>query len=174
MSANRIISKLDESFDVEAFACGNKDLDDYLKKYALPNQNRGLGITWVAHVEEAAQVFGYYTLVPTEISKQAFPSIMVQGFPNYPIPCMLLAKLAVQRDAQKKGIGRYLLFDAFSRVLRLREEIALFALLVDAIDDEVIEYYRKLGFVPFSAYPRKLYLSIQTLRDGSTTPLETR
>ena len=66
--------------------------------------------------------------------------------PAYPIPVILLARLAVDKTEQKQGIGPALLKDALQRCLRASNEIGARAVLVHAIDEGAKSFYRHLGF----------------------------
>jgi len=69
--------------------------------------------------------------------------------PN-PIPCVLLARLAVATWAQKSGLGADLLSDAIRRATLASEVVGARLLLVDALNDEARSFYLHHDFVPLS------------------------
>jgi len=76
------------------------------------------------------------------------PEEAVRKLPRYPlVPATLLGRLAVDRRHQGKGYGRYLLADALFRAVR--SEIASFAVIVDAKDDNARRFYERESFLPF-------------------------
>ncbi len=62
------------------------------------------------------------------------------------------------------GLGKVLLMRALSTAIRLSEEVGIYAVIVDAIDDEAKQFYLKYAFIPFVDNPRSLYLPIQTIK----------
>lgn len=70
-------------------------------------------------------------------------------------PATLLGRLAVDRRHQGKGYRRYLLADALYRASR--SEIASFAVVVDAKDDNARRFYERESFLPFPDQPMKLF-----------------
>src|SRR5579859_5138406 len=90
---------------VENFSCGQESLDLYIKSYAEDNARRGLGRTFVAIHQGEPEIKGYYTLTAAEIAKERLPKKQTRGLPGYPIPAILLARLAIDQTAQGKGLG---------------------------------------------------------------------
>ena len=114
--------------------CGYPVLNDYLKKYARQNHKKGIAKTFVAIPAEGEQkIRGYYTLSATVIEFDSLPSNYQKKLPAYPIPALLIGKLAVDKSAQVQGLGSELLVNALLRAVRTAQEIGLFAVRVDAI-----------------------------------------
>jgi ribosomal protein S18 acetylase RimI-like enzyme len=72
-----------------------------------------------------------------------------------------LGWLAVDQAFHGRKLGSALLWDAVQR--SLRSEIAVFALIVDAKDDQAEAFYRHHGFVSFGSQPRQLVLPLTNL-----------
>lgn len=110
-------------------------------------------------------VAGYYTLSATSVRLAELPAQVVRKLPRYPLmPATLLGRLAVDRRHQGEGYGRFLLADALFRAAR--SEIASFAVIVDAKDDNARRFYEREGFLPFPDQLTKLFrpmLDIQRL-----------
>jgi GNAT superfamily N-acetyltransferase len=66
-----------------------------------------------------------------------------------------LGRLAVDLRHKGKGYGRFLLADALHR--SWRSQIASFAVIVDAKDDNARKFYEREGFLPLRDQPTKLY-----------------
>src|SRR5258708_22226706 len=90
---------------VEAFDCGHESLNQYLKRFALTNTAAGVARTYVT-VTEKAVVVGYYSLAAGSVESANVPERVAKGIPRHPVPVVLLARLAVDRPVQGKGIGK--------------------------------------------------------------------
>ena len=64
-----------------------------------------------------------------------------------------------------KGLGRYLLLDAFDRCLRVAREVAFRAIEVEAIDDQAAAFYTRFGFLPFPTASHHLAIAIETVEE---------
>jgi ribosomal protein S18 acetylase RimI-like enzyme len=60
------------------------------------------------------------------------------------------------------SLGAALLWDALSRAAK--SEIAVYALVVDAKDEQAVSFYRHHGFVAFGGVKRNLILPIAELK----------
>lgn len=96
--------------------------------------------------------------------KEESPARIAKGLANHPIGVILLARLAVDRSERGAGLGKTLLFDALSRSLAAADVIGARAILVHAIDDEAVAFYRKFGFVLSPLDPKQLMLLMKDLR----------
>lgn len=77
---------------------------------------------------------------------------------------MLLARLAVDKTAQGKGIGAFLLKDAMSRSLSVAEQAGIRVMLVHAINDQARAFYEYFGFEASPTDPKNLQLLIKDIR----------
>ena len=101
-------------------------------------------------------VGGYYTLSATAVKLADLPADVARRLPKYPlVPATLLGRLAVDRQHQGKGYGRFLLADALGRAVR--SEIASFAVVVNAKDEAARRFYERESFLPLPDQPMKLY-----------------
>jgi GNAT superfamily N-acetyltransferase len=148
---------------LDTFDCGNEALNRFLKLHALVNQTAGATRTYVA-CRPAASVIGYYSLCTGAVEAATAPARVSKGLARHPIPVLLLARLAVAKDAQGRGIGKALLKDALLRVAQAADIVGVRALLVHAKDDTAAAWYAKFGFAPSPTDPLHLYLLIKDLR----------
>jgi GNAT superfamily N-acetyltransferase len=135
---------LTQSHDLSAFDCGDVALNEYLRKYAFPNHQNRSARTYVTARE--SRVVGYYTLAAGSVSRADAPPRVGKGLGNYPVPVILLARLAVDLSEQGKGLGRALLKDALLRSVQAADIVGCRAVLVHAKDETAQEFYRKFGF----------------------------
>lgn len=137
---------IDKNHELEAFDCGVPALNDYLKKYALLNHQNRSARTYVATA--GARVIGYYTLAAGSVARTTVPSRVGKGLGQYPVPVIVLARLAVDQTERGKGLGKGLLKDALLRILQAAGIVGSRAVLVHAKDQEAAAFYRKFGFEP--------------------------
>ncbi len=109
-------------------------------------------------------MIGFYTIVAGEARHADAPERVVKGMPRYPIPLLVLARLAVHRDWQGRGIGAGLLLDALGRTLQVADMVGVRALAVHAKDDKSAEFYRHFGFMPSPTDNRHLFMLIKDIR----------
>jgi predicted N-acetyltransferase YhbS len=83
--------------------------------------------------------------------------------PRYPVPVVLLGRLAVAKSHQNKGLGSLLLTDALQRVLQASQVMAVYAVVVDALNERAAEFYQQFGFIPMPSQPLKLFLPIESV-----------
>lgn len=147
--------------DCENFDCGVQALNEYLVRFATQHRRRGVSQTYVlVDPAERSAVLGYYTLSAAQLDAAQISEVDRKRLPRFPIPCFRMGRLACRRDQQGKGIGRLLIGCAVERCLKAREEVASYALIVDAKDDRAKEFYQHYGFIPCLDQPRTLYLPL--------------
>lgn len=154
---------LDKLQDRISFDCGVEPLNDYLRKYALQNQKKDAARTYVATVEEN-RIVGYYTLVFGAVSIEETTPEISAGLGKYPIPIILLARLAIDKSEKGKGTGKFLLRDALLRAVRASEIAGLRAFLVHAKDESAKAFYERFGFQPAPHNEFHLFLKMSDIR----------
>ena len=147
---------------LQAFACGEPVLDEWLKRRAMANQINGASRTFVA-VDNERHVLGYYALAAGAVSHQEASRSIRQNMPD-PVPVMVLARLAVDARAQGIKLGAGLLQDALDRCVLISEHTGVRAMLVHAINDRARQFYEDHGFKAFPFNPMILMLRITTSR----------
>ena len=150
---------LADQHDIGDFRSGEASLDDWLKRRARVNQVSGASRTYV--ICEERRVIGYYALASGVVTVETAPGRFRRNMPN-PIPVAVLARLAVDRDWQGRGIGRSLFRDAARRVAHAAEAIGIRGIVVHAISEEAKNFYLALGF---DASPRDPMMLMVTLAD---------
>ena len=143
------------------FNSGVASLDDWLRRRALQNQASGASRTFV--VCDAGQVVAYYALAASAVAPDAAPGRFRRNMPD-PIPVVVLARLAITRDHQGRGLGRALFQDAANRVIHAADTIGLRGLLVHAISEEAKAFYLRLGLDPSPLEPMTLMTTVADLK----------
>ncbi len=141
---------------IAGFDCGKPSLNDWLQRHALQAQGSGSARSYV--VASDAQVLGYYSLVVGQVEPMEAPERIRKGMGQYPIPVMLLARLAVSQTAQGQGIGIGLLQDAIRRTLNIAEQAGIRAILTHPIDEDATRFYQKFGFEASPLRPDQLLI----------------
>ncbi|MEH1784086.1 GNAT family N-acetyltransferase [Nostoc sp.] len=155
---------IDKKHRRDTFDCGYAILNDYLKKYARQNHIKGIAKTFVAiSTSVSLKINGYYTVSASVIEYESLPESYHRGMPAYPIPVMLIGRLAVDNSVKGQGLGGELLVDALYRAVRASQEIGMYAVRVDAIDLQAKEFYLKYEFIPFQDNELSLFLPIATI-----------
>lgn len=157
---------INDRHDLSAFTCGKPSLDNWLKQRALSNQQKGFTAVMVVH--DAGRVIGYYGLAPTAVMPTAMPRSIRTGQPPDPIPCLLLGQLATDTHWSGKGIGTGLLKHALERSVEAAALVGGRALVVNAVDEEAIEFWRRRGFLPSKDDPMVLFRSIGDIASSLT------
>ena len=145
---------LTPDLDLSQFTCGKPAFDEWVKKYALQAGSSGSANTFILRNEREALV-GYYSISMGSISQVEAIEGVRKGTGRYPIPVILLARLAVDQKFQGQGIGRALLRDAVIRGVNISQEVAFRAIITHPIDNEAVDFYMKFGFEqsPISSGP---------------------
>ena len=159
---NLRVEKLRREHAVDAFACGEPELDRFLLRHALQAQFANSSQTYLAL--DGAEVVGFYTLVVGQIEHLDAPPRVAKGMPRHPIPVLILARLAVHASRQGKGLGAGLLLDALSRTLQVSEIARVRALLTHAKHERAAAFYSHFGFEPSPTDPRHLFRIIKDIR----------
>jgi len=158
----RRIEKLRRDHPIDAFDCGQEDLNSWLRKHALENQGAGAAQTYVGLASDV--VIGYYSLAVGQIEYNDAPERLRKGLARHPVPIMLLARLAVDKNWQKKGVGRALLRDAVLRTMQAAEIAGIRALAVHAKDEQARRYYEQFDFAASPADPLHLLVLLKDIR----------
>lgn len=164
-----IIEQLNTSLhDRKSFDCGVDELNIFLKQHANQNQSKNMSKTYVAIVAVSAgdhkKIYGYYTLSAGHIECDQLPEIVKTKLPKYPIPIARIGRLAVDKDYKGQGIGGFLLHDAFINVLSITDKMGVFAVIVDAKNDDAKSFYRSYGFTELQDSGLTLFLPITTIK----------
>jgi GNAT superfamily N-acetyltransferase len=161
MSVDLRVEKLRRDHVVDGFDCGKEPLNRSLIRNALQSQRSNASQTYVA--VEADLVIGYHTLVVGEVACAQASERLKKGLARHPIPIMVLARLAVSRDRQGRGIGPALLKDALLRTLQAAGIAGIRAFAVHAKDDAARAFYEHFDFATSPTDPMHLFLLLKDI-----------
>jgi GNAT superfamily N-acetyltransferase len=159
-----IVAPLGKRHDRKNFDCGEATLNLYLNRYANQDIRRRVNRVFVASPPtELQRVIGYYSLSAGSLAAADLPDEFRRRLPRYPVPVALLGRLAVDKSQQGQGLGAILIADALQRIAMAGQVMAVYAVVVDALDESAAEFYRQLGFIPLPSQPLKLFLPMDTV-----------
>ena len=148
----------------ENFSCGEESLDDYIKRRASQELKKLISTTFVLTDSPDNIVLGYYTISSYGIDTAVLDDAITKSLPRYPLlPATLLGRLAVDLNQKGKGYGGRLLVDSIKMALDTSKRIASMALVVDAMNDNALNFYLKYEFRQFKDDPMKLYYSMSDI-----------
>jgi ribosomal protein S18 acetylase RimI-like enzyme len=161
---NLIIEPLNPTHDRTGFLCGVEALDRYLKKQAKQDIKRRISRVFVATKPDKPKVvIGYYTLSTLSIELNQLPEKLARKLPKHSVPAALIGRLAIRNYAQGQGVGKLLLADAIKRTLAVSDQIAIYTMVVDAINDNAIGFYEQFGFTRLSDDSPRLFLPLKSI-----------
>lgn len=162
--SNLVIQPLNNDHDRPGFHCGVASLDDYIQKQARQDVKRRVSRVFVATpMGQPNRIVGYYSLSALSIELSQLPQSLARKLPRHPVPAALLGRLAVDQVAQRHGVGKMLLVDAIKRTLAVSDEIAIYAMIVDAVDDGAKHFYEQFGFSLLSSGSLRLFLPLKSI-----------
>lgn len=153
--------ELRREHDRTRFGSGKADLDGWLRDHALHAGAMNTGRTFVWHSGDRI-VLAYFTLAAHLVAKEALPKRAGRGSPNA-IPAILLARLALDRSQQGRGLGAELLWDALSRAVAANRQAAARLVVVDAVDEHAASFYEHFGFEPIPDIPTRLIQKMSSI-----------
>jgi len=168
--SNLVFEKLDaKKHDRESFDCGEESLNFFLKKYASQHQKKGFCITYVCFDSQEnnqfKKILGYYTISASSIEPINTDYFTKKKLPYKNIPTLKIGRLARDINESPKGFGKLILSTALNQCLELaKNNIGIWAVEVDLINEEVKPFYKKFGFCEVPNLALRLILPIKTIK----------
>ena len=146
---------------LEAFECGERALDLWLKTKALSNEINGGRRSFVSFSTETGELAGFFSLASHSVEHDELRSKLRRNQPA-PLPVILLGRLAVSKRYQRHGLGESLLSEAVRIAGLASESIGVVALVVHPISEEASAFYRKHGFSIVKTEKPMLFLGLHS------------
>lgn len=162
------IQAFDRKFDRSSFSCGKPDLDDWLKTKAGQQERANNTRTFLA--VDGLKVIGYYATTTYRLGLDEAAEMYGVGKRVYPIPAVLLARLAVDAGFQGRRVGLKLLFHALSEIAEASRHVGFEVVVVDAIDRDAVTFYAKRGFIQFQDHELRLFMPVKNLLATFASP----
>jgi GNAT superfamily N-acetyltransferase len=147
---------------LDGFDCGKPALNDWLLRHSRQAQGSGSAKTFV--VTDDDRIVGYFSLTVGQVDTLDAPERIRKGMGQYPLPVVILARLAVSQQDQGRGVGFGLLQDAIRRTMLIAEHAGIRAMLTHPIDEEAARFYTRFGFVPSPLREQQLLLLLKDAR----------
>ncbi|MCP4409587.1 MAG: GNAT family N-acetyltransferase [Gammaproteobacteria bacterium] len=156
--------------DLKKFNCGKLDMNMFLARFAVKNMRLGLSRTWVLPVvaenqqSQKAQIAAYYSLASSTVMREEIPSN--KSLPGYPVPMVLLARLAVDKQFKGQRLGEKTLIAALRKSVALTDAgLPALGVILDVLDEEALGFYQRYEiFEPFTDEPMRLFVSMHSVR----------
>lgn len=146
------------------FDCGVDSLNSWIRKHANVNEQVGLSRTRLL-VSSSGTIIGYQSLSAGSIPREHFPKKHARRYPGFPIPIILLGRLAVDQPFKRQKYGVALMMDALEETCKAANHIGATALIVDTLDDAKDFYVKNFGFQETEANPHRLWLPMSIIRE---------
>ena len=172
------------SHEVKSFACGKEIMDRWIRRFAKRSQRDDLTRVFVL-VKRASEesgepgnknknknknkknkkkVLGYFALSMGHIHFEDLTEEDRERLPRYPIPAVLLTRLAVSSELQGRGAGGALLYSASKRAMMASRHVAARVMVVEVLDEEAFGFYGHYGFVRMPSDDERVYISLERMR----------
>jgi len=151
---------LTSAHDLNEFDCGVSSLNDWLTRHALQANRAGAARTY-AVLSHSDSVAGYFSLTVGQIDIVAAPQRVAKGMGKFPVSVVILARLAVDKNWQRRGIATAMLREGLLKTLAIAENAGVRAMLVHPLDERAKAFYMKYGFVESPAREQQLLLLLK-------------
>jgi predicted N-acetyltransferase YhbS len=148
---------------LDSFDCGKPALNDWPLRHARQAQGSGSAKTFVV-AEDDGRVAGYFSLTVGQVDTLEGPDRIRKGMGQYPVPVVILARLAVSQQDQGRGIGLGLLQDAIRRTMLISEQAGVRAMMTHPIDEDAARFYTRFGFIASPLREQQLLLLLKDAR----------
>jgi len=161
-----IICKLKKNlFNIDDFRCKKQAYVNYLKKDALDDQENSIGQTWL-FVNKQKDVIGFVTIAMAELNKSHHQKL--KNFPHSHIPAVLIGQLATHQDYESLGVGKHMIYWVITEAINYSKNIGCKLIILNP-EDDVVSWYRKLGFIHIPTSGRKkdlMFYNLASIKTG--------
>lgn len=149
----------------EEFESSSPELNNFLRTGARQQNTKGGARTWVlTTADDPGQIVGYYSLAPTAVATIDVPESLRGHLGRYPVPGILLARLAVDRRFEGQGIGGLLFMDAAVKTMQAVDYAGGHLFVIDAKDVRATDWYARFGVQALPSQPLRLFLTVKELK----------
>ncbi len=153
--------------DLKGFDCGKPEMNQYLTRFA-PKHSGLISYTWVLPETETQQkgkvrIAAYFTLASATVSRDKIP--YEGSLPRYPVPVILLARLAIDRNFQGQNLGGKTLVTALRKASEMESNgLPAVGLILDVLDEDALGFYQHYDmFEQFTDDPMRLFISMSVV-----------
>ena len=169
------ISMLPVVTDSKKFKCGNAEMDTYFHRYAKKNDESHFSPCLCLLDESDSSVAAYMCLSSSSVRAEKMVSVSMIKLPKYPVPVILLSRLAVSIDHQGKGFGQKMLMFAFHKLAKsIKNGVGAFGMLTQAVDANAVTFYEHHDFrildPDSTSFPRDMFIHTKTILEAVGLP----
>lgn len=122
---------------------------------------------FVACESDSLEVLGYYYLCLSSYTVSAIGEAAQKFNRVDAVPVVYLGMIGVHSKCARMGIGKLLMRDAMIRTTEIAEHAGTYALTLDALNEELVDYYGMFGFVSFEGGKGlEMYLPLMTIKNA--------
>ena len=155
---------ISKQHDRKVFDCRDKALNEFLWRYARKSHDKGGAKTFLAIDDnDCRKILGFYSIAPASAAYENTPEVIKRGLARHDVPVFRLGRLAVDRSFQGLGLSGQLLLAAGRRCILVATQVGGVALLIDAKNARVAEWYASYGAMPLLDAPLSLLLPFKTI-----------
>ena len=147
---------------LEGFDCAKPTQNHWLLHHARQAQTSGSARTFVV-ADEENRVSGFFSLTVGQVDTVEAPERIRAGMGRFPLPVIILARLAVSRQNHGRGLGVGMLQDAIRRTLVIAEQAGIRAILTHPIDEDAARFTTRFEFI---ASPLRQQQRLLLLKDA--------
>jgi GNAT superfamily N-acetyltransferase len=157
-----LIEPLGRNHNRKSFDCSDEQVNRFLREQALQDHERDLSRTMVL-VDEAdpIRIIGFHTLLIAQVKQTEIPSDRPRI--KRGLPVILLGQLGVDKELQRRRYGEMLLMDAQARVDEISRRTGVRAMMLDARNERLAQWYEQHDFIRFPGQFR-MFKSISAIR----------
>lgn len=148
---------------LQNFTCSEPTFAAYLQNQALTDSARKLNTTILAI--DGGVLVGYFSYCSSSMSASQMSAKDKRSLPEYPIPSILLTRLAVDKSAEGRGIGSDILIEFLSVVAKLNVDPyapAARMVYLDLYKPELSAFYERLSFKK-TRDGKQMYKAVKTI-----------
>lgn len=151
--------------DRSAFASGEPRIDAYFRTRAAGLMDVEATRVWVACLDGTATVIGYFALNAHAIDASAIPATLRKRLPaHHPIGATFLSNIGTATAYQRRGVGGFLLAEAFAKCLQAADVVGSAFIVLDALSEDAARFYRRHGFIDLSDPPGRMVIGMRQVR----------
>jgi predicted GNAT family N-acyltransferase len=111
---------------------------------------------------DSKTIAGFYTLSAHSMQAADLPDELAKKLPHFPLPVTLLGRMAASQSLRGQGLGEFLLMHALKRAWLGSQQVASWAVVVDA-KMGARDFYLKDDFAALPLQPDRLFLPMKTI-----------
>lgn len=144
------------------FDCGVAELNDFIKQEAKECITKWLCAVRVLFDQESKQLLGFYSIAPASLEVRRLSVAYQQKMGvQWPIPCWIIGKLAVNQSYQHLGLGKIVLMGALESIVARSSKGEGALIIVDAKNKKVKKFYKHYDFTSLPNSGLRLILPIR-------------